>query len=279
MKRNHTQNQDEPAEVPRARGGLRRRIGLALLVALVLLLGAAGLGLHLTRSTPAYWQKNENFIAETEPRKLNAIAGALETQVLKLQSYQGPLPGEAGPANGPPAEADNTIRHFRMSAEQANAWLATKLQKWLRNQRQKLPRQIQRPTVHIDGDDLVLGCRWMSGGRSDVVSVMLGVQLTEDGGLRFARKGIFWGRLPVPYGLFLQRVRMHMPSSRRKLIDRITEALEGREMEPVIPYEGDATGKQQYRLVDLRLEKGTIDLTLRIEPVPEKPEPQTAASP
>ena len=254
-----------------------RRFRQLVLIALILVLTALGVWLYLLyHSTPAYWLENQQFLERTRPEELNAMAHDLEVQVLRLQSYKGPLPGHApAPDRGtePPVEAKNRIaaakneRTIRMSVAQANAWLATKLPKWLAHQNWQMPDQISRPMIHVEDNNLVLGFKWDSPEISNVFSIVLGVSMTEDGMVRIQRKTIRWGQLPVPYEFLVKHLHKRSSARKRRVVEWITQMSDGTPQTPVFPHAGDGTNSTRLRLLDLRLENDQIEVTLRVEPI------------
>lgn len=107
----------------------RRRIAGLVLAVLVVVLAAVVLrALVLTRSTPDYWQANQAFVEETPEPELEAIARSVEAR----------LPGEW---TFPVGDGDG-VRTLRVYFDEANAWLALRLDDYLANQGHALPERI-----------------------------------------------------------------------------------------------------------------------------------------
>ena len=241
---------------------------MTLIGVIAMLAAAGGVGFWLYRSDPGYWIENQRFIERTEPQTLKAMARNVETKVLHLQSYQGPIPGSGGGPNSSDAQ-DKSTRHMRVTIDEANAWLSTMLPMWLANQKWQMPSQISQPTVHVKDEDLVLGFKWDSPEISNIFSIVLGVSNADEGMIRVQRKVLYWGRLPMPYSFFLDHLEKRSSLNQRRLIKWLTHMSDGRPQHVTFPYGGDASKQMQLRLIQFRFDCDAIELTMRLEPADE----------
>jgi len=248
---------------------LKRWIVLALAVAF---LGVAGRGYWLFRSDPEHWQHRRAFIETSREEDLVAMANHVESQVLKLQSYQGPLPGQAAKAVDTVAE-DPSLRRVHMTLDEANAWLTTKLDQWLANRGVMMPSHLSRPTIHVDDGEMVISALLDAPQMRKVISTTLDIEIMADGLLRIERQSIRWGRLPVPLSFVEELFGQHTSPQRRALLDDVTRMTNGEPQDPRIPYLGDRSRRRMMRLLAIDLRDDEIDLTFRIEDAEEGQSP------
>jgi hypothetical protein len=102
----------------------------------------------------------------------------------------------------------------RFTAEQINGWLAVDL---VRNHPALLPAELAEPRVALGPGGVQLGCRYMAGGRSVVLSLLLDVQITSTQALAVRFKHARAGALPVPIGQVLRAVSAAAESARLPL--------------------------------------------------------------
>lgn len=250
---------------------LRRRGQLLLVLSVLALFVAVSSGLWLYHVPPAYVQQHENFLRETSPEDLAGMASTLESQITRLQSYQGSSPGQSREDGGDDptptgSGGDLETRTIRWSIDEANAWLATKLPKWLANQRLELPVELSQPMLDIEGSDLVVAFRWRARGIDNTFSLVVGFEMTDEGQLRVQRRALRGGRLRLPSGMVTARLRSVLSEEAHETLEHLAVLLEGKPVEPVIPYLGHASGNQELRLVKHRIEEDWIELTFVLVP-------------
>ena len=234
-----------------------RKYWFLLIVIIVGVMAVAGRGYLLFQSVPEHWERRRAFLDTTRPEDLAAMANHVEVQVMKLQSYQGPLPGDTG--------RDPTKRHLNMTIDEANAWLTTKLGRWLANRGVKMPEHFSKPTVHVDNGALVVSALWNSPEFPKVVSATLDIEVNEDGMLRIERRSIQWGRLAVPFVFIQEFLGQETSPQRRELIEDVSRMTNGEPQDPRIPYRGDTSSRKMIRLLAIQLDEEAIDLAFRIE--------------
>ncbi len=236
-----------------------------ILLAIVLVVaGVAGRVWWLAQAEPEHWQQRRAFIDTTRREDLVAMANRVESEVLKLQSYQGPLPGQK-PQAADARPKDPSLRRVRMTIDEANAWLTTKLDQWLANRNVKMPSHLSRPTIHVDDGALVISAMVEAPEMSNVISAVLDIEITDDGLLRIDRRSIRWGRLSVPFTFLEEPFGQNTSPQRRALIDDVREMTTGEPQDPRIPYLGDRSKNRYIRLIAVDLGAEEIDLAFRVE--------------
>lgn len=236
----------------------RKRWSALIAVAMVAgVVAVAGRAYLLFQSVPEHWERRRAFLDTADPKDLTELANRVEANVMRLQSYQGPLPGERG--------RDPAERRLHMTINDANAWLTMKLDKWLANRGVKMPSQFGKPTVHVDQGGLVVSALWKTPESTRVVSMTLDIEITDDGMLRMNRRSIQWGRLSVPFGFLEKMFGRKTSPQRRALLDDVTRLTSGKPQDPRIPYRGDTSSRKMIRLLAIALGEENIDLTFRIE--------------
>jgi hypothetical protein len=162
-----------------------RRIILGIMLALI----ALAASLWWLSSTPPRWYQPPDT-HDAEAGELAALVEhRLAEEVHKIRDDESPW-------------------RLRIREEQVNAWLATRLHRWLEyEQGVQWPAQLGPPQVRFDADTISVallvpaaasdGSRGIGGGRPRIVTVTLTPYLHEDE-IRFTLTGLRIGRLAAP---------------------------------------------------------------------------------
>lgn len=182
----------------------RRRIISAGVVLVGLFTLLIVLGVAMARSTPTWWAESPTAaLGVPTPEEIERGAVLENLIINRLYSPEGTrnLAGGVEWAVSLP-EAD------------VNAWLNTRLPKWLNNQSDKpvWPIEVSRVIVRFEDGVIRLGARTIRGGTPQIyaATIILSLLHTDrpSGGELWLRTPWLWiGRLPVPSGLLVGRLR------------------------------------------------------------------------
>jgi hypothetical protein len=195
----------------RARAALRSRrhrtlfvsIGVTM-VALFTLVIVVGVG--LSRGTPAWWTAGASGETPTgEPDADEVERGAVLENLIINRAYA---------HEGTPTPSGAMEWAVSLPERDVNAWLNTRLPKWLNNQGAKpvWPVEVSRVLMRFEDGVIRLGTRVTRDGITHVYSatVLLSLERADrrGGGELWLRTPWLWvGRLPIPSGLVLGRLR------------------------------------------------------------------------
>jgi hypothetical protein len=219
-------------------------------------LAAVGIGRRLWHSEPAYWTRNQAAITATNQailidaadRAFNRILGELSDS----RGYQ--ATGNGDDALG--------VRTITLSFDEANAWLATRLNDWLANQKRELPAGLTKPMLASSGESLVAAFHYKNNDIAQVFSVYLSLKFLDDGQAVLSIDGIRGGRLPLPTGSVLKRLPGGTTDDEAHH-SRITAVLLGQQpFDPILPIDGT----RQARIIGMRVDDKSVSLTVRAEP-------------
>lgn len=157
---------------------MRRKLRIAALVGVGLLLTGGGVALFMYRAT----QRVPLFYEQALAQDTDAAAQANDECLQQLTALASDLrrPGQWQAV---------------FTAEQINGWLAVDLE---RNYPELLPAEIQAPRVAISGQHATVGCKVIQGDVSTVFSLSLDVYLSEPNVLALRLRGAHAGALPMP---------------------------------------------------------------------------------
>lgn len=178
----------DPALIEQVRLRRRWRRVVGVLVALAGVCGVTfALSWSLTRGQPAWWREPAGDAAAQA-----AMAQALENGVVSVLSTARP-------------EGAVWVAHVR--TEDANAWLASRLPKWLAAQSPPIvwPREVESVQVGFEDGAIYLGARVRTAGDAHYLSVRVEPELRGDGSLWARATSVRIGRLVLPAGLVLSR--------------------------------------------------------------------------
>lgn len=227
-----------------------------LLLFALLALAAVGLGRRLWHSEPAYWTRNQAAITATDQtilvdaadRAFNRILGELSDS----RGYQ--ATGKGDDALG--------VRTITLSFDEANAWLATRLNDWLANQKRELPAGLTKPMLASSGDSLVAAFHYKNNDIDQVFSVFLSLKFRDDGQAVLSIDGLRGGRLPLPTSSVVKRLPGGAEDGDPHH-SQITAVLLGQQpFDPVLPIDGT----RQARIIGMQVDDKNVSLTVRAEP-------------
>lgn len=208
----------------------------------------------LAQEAPSWWNRVDRENPDTR-RCANDLENGLLTTASQVR------PTAPGTTTSAPWE-------FTVSAEDANAWLNTRLPRWLQNQSAKFdwPCEIAQIQVDFNDDRVYLGVQLISGASSQILTATVSPTLI-DGALYAPAQSVALGRLPVPKNWFLSTepssmVEDRIPKPLRDLPETrgIAAAFAGRSpvaQTPVIKL-GDG---RRVRLLALTPKDGTLHIT------------------
>jgi hypothetical protein len=178
---------------------------------------AAILGLMLAQSTPGWWK-------EIDPKAASVIEAARRvengaaTQLTKIRKTE-PVPGSMG------ASEPWTIK---LTASDANAWLAARLRPWLESQEGEKftwPRDLDRVEIEFQDGRIYVGASIRKPGeegkaesKKQVLSAALRPELRSDGGLWMPATWVSVGKLSLPPSWLLPRSKREGSNARNKRI-------------------------------------------------------------
>lgn len=170
----------------------RRRALLVGGLSLAALVTVALVALALTRLTPSWWAP-----VDGEDPRAAARAEKLENALMSHVSLV--RPGAEGP---PPAGLSFRSEPWAISLreEDANAWLAARLPKWLANQRldPAIAANLGRVQVSFAGGLVRVGMLLSKDGRDQIIGASARPVLRADGSLWFEGSTLCAGRLDLP---------------------------------------------------------------------------------
>jgi hypothetical protein len=229
------------------------RVVLALQI---LALGALGFAYLLTLRAPSWWRE-----VKADPQTTVA-AEQVENGVVTQLSLVRPA--------DPEAKQGYRSREWSvsLSAEDADAWLGTRLKQWVENQGGHWPEQLSGAQVEFAPGVIKAGVKLEDGGR--VVFVEVAPEVRADGSLWLMPRGMGAGAMPLPTWLVLQEVRegvvqrLAAGSARRAQVEEAIDVLAGKR-----PALKDAVVKlddgRSVRLLKVTPVDGRLELTCRTE--------------
>ena len=240
----------------------RRRVSrfiLGLLLSIVLI-GAAGIYIAWRLS----WQ-HPTWYAPPNANDARIVTLADDTEYQLLEQTQ-------------KMRADDESWTLRLSQEQLNAWLATRLTQWIEHDASmQWPQQIGTPQVLIDPDGVRVAVPVTIGGRGNAAGGEPGVTRTivatlapsiaEDGRLSLALKSIALGKVWVP-GSPLTRLADALREAAPDFLDhpQVQQAIDILAGRQTLPAEYDLGDGRRVRLKDVRLTDGAIEVTASTSP-------------
>ncbi len=236
----------------------------------VVLVGATSLLLialaALTHLPPAWFDPP----APGDPRAGaagEAVQAAILTQLTAVRPSDPARPPDAGWASEPWGLA--------VVQDEANAWLATLLPRWLANQEWgSAAESVEVAQVRFDEPTIDLAVRVRAGNGTRVLSARFRPFVDRDGSLWIPAERLAIGRLPIPVewasGQARRAADRYLPPNgtsdpaARLLVTRLLAALDGRDpitRGPVIRLEDG----RRVRLLALRPREGRLEAVFRTE--------------
>jgi hypothetical protein len=255
---------DTPPSQPTGRRRFtRRRLGYVVIVLMLLALLAllaVGIGRHLWQSEPDYWTRNQTFTASTSEVRLTDMADRAFNRILsELSDSRGYKPAETG-TGGATAEQSLGVRTIRLGFEEANAWLATRLDGWLVNQKRSLPAGVSGPMLASGGDSLVAAFHYQNQEVDQVFSVLLSLEFTDDGQAVLSVDGVRGGRLPLPKGAVLDQVP-GLAKDDDQRSQTVAVLLGQQPFDPILPIDG----ARRARIIGMKVDGSGVALVVQAE--------------
>lgn len=232
-----------------ARRGVRltRILGLTLLVGVVFLTILALVAWRLWSLRPEHWTQNQQAMAMYDAQQLEDMAIRVEQRVSNL--VNGPLP----------ATAEQTLQ---LSFSEVNAWLSQRAGPWLEFHGHRPHPAIASAMVENAGDQLVLAFRaGEDPEQGQVVSVYVQAAFSESADATVRVTKVLAGRLPVPAGWIVDRLRGRGTPDQPEALDRVAALLDGYAFDPLI-----VTDDRRIRVLDAAVHDEGVTLRLHIQP-------------
>ena len=172
------------------RARVRRAVIGTFMGGVVLALIAVVLAAFLVGRRPGWWQP----VNSADPG-LDAVGTGVENMV--AQEFSRVRPGAtAPPAADQPWRSDEWT--IEVTAEQAEAWLNSRLGKWLASRDAALPDGVRQIGIRFEEGRVRLGAAVSIGDGERVLSAVGSPQVGKDGGLWLRGVSVYAGRLPLP---------------------------------------------------------------------------------
>lgn len=234
-----------------------------IVLILLVLIGflAFAYGRHLWRSEPAYWIQNQAFTANTSDVAMTDMADRAFNRILSELAYsRGYQPVDTG-AGDTTGKQSLGVRTIRLGYEEANAWLATRLDDWMVNQGRELPAGISRPMLASNGDSLVAAFRYQNQEINQVFSVLLSLEFLDNGKAKLSVDGVRGGRLPLPTRTVLDQLPgVNKDDAQRS--QTVAVLLGQQSFDPILPIDGT----RQARIIGMQVDDQGVSLVVRAEP-------------
>lgn len=208
-------------------------LGLAVVAAVVVY--------ALLSAEPDHWKQNLHFRDITPRAQREALAESVQQRVFNAL---------ASLSDG--RQQQVTIR---VSVDEANAWLETRLPGWLTNQNIAMPDAIGDPMIAVSDDRLVTAFEYRSQQVNQIVSMTFDAKVVAPGQARLRLFNIRAGRLALPLQTLLDELRSRGGDDQR--LNELTSVCEGE------PFDANWTSQDGAvcQLVGLDLHDDAVDLT------------------
>jgi hypothetical protein len=278
---------DACARRSRRRGWWRRGILLTLLA----LVGFTGTIVGLARSEPEHWTVHRAFLQSHSKAQIAAMSRGVEARLLVLfdapptpqraeaiavGSVSTATEAEPAAAGLPGAAGGDDLRTVHFTIDEANAWLATNLDRWMTDRGYDKPAEITNPMIALQDGRLIAAFEYHRFNTSQIFSAGFAVQFLPNGKVSLSLEGVTAGRMPLPaqaIGRAIAPVGGDDAQTRR--VARWIEKLQHVEFSPLLKL---APGKK-VKVTDYQTTADGIDLTVRLERsgAPAAPVQRTAA--
>lgn len=164
-----------------------RRVAAGLITLVAVFAAASALGWWLMRGRPAWWPQ-----PRSDQAGLQAAARALENGVVSVLST---------------ARPEGASWVAQVKADDANAWLLTRLPRWLESQSPPIrwPAELDDVQVGFEDGAILIGARLRPQGVDQFISVRVEPELHADGSFWARATSVRVGRLALPAELVLSR--------------------------------------------------------------------------
>jgi hypothetical protein len=227
-----------------------RIIRWIIIVIALSLLGTGGIMVWLVRTPPTYWTPVEPQTPE-QVEQMEAVAVQFENRV---------------PDEFTRPRADGEIWTTTLTQDEINAWINTRMDKWLRNQREwlaernlpsRLPAQIKRVQAGITAKVMALAAQVEEEGKSQIVSLEVSPVTGPNNVARLRIAAIKGGRLPLPRGILESLIEKFgsEEKARTEAARKMSDKLE--ETDLIIPLGGG----RRVHILKIELHQGAANLT------------------
>lgn len=213
--------------------------GLAVALALGVLVISLMLGRGLWLAEPAYWQRQQAWQAQTPAAQLRHHADRFEARILNEVSTD--------------TQATRTIT---LELDAINAWIDQKLDRWLIHQGHQRPPQITNIIMTTAGKYIVVAIQIHNDKIEQIFSLFFHISITNTERALIKLDSIRSGRLPIPTLVTANLIRGWLPTETAAML------LDGWTIEPILQI--DPT--RHLRLLDLVVYPDRIALKVVTEP-------------
>jgi hypothetical protein len=248
----------------------------------------------LWKSEPRYWKEHQEFLQTHPPQQIQEMAHDVERRVLEKLSLltsgvrtaggEGagaaaeitgltPETGEPGAVGVLDAGTDQP-QTISLTLDEANAWIAARLDDWLENRYQRLPQGVKDPMLAIEQGQPVLAFKYETDQLQTVVSFVFDLTIGGDGRATLKLLKMRAGKLPVPANLVNKGLTQ--TASDQQLQDRLAQfakTLDGYRFSPIVKI-----NHKRLRMLGFKLRDNGMDVTVRVDPNPYAPPPAKVAA-
>lgn len=268
----------------------KRRLNLrTIFIVCIAALFGTGLVLYwLWKSEPRYWKEHQEFLQTHPPQQIQEMAHDVERRVLdklSLLTSGGGVGAAAGatgftPETGEPgsvavlAAGTGQPQTISLTLDEANAWIAARLDDWLENRYQRLPQGVKDPMLAIEDGQPVLAFKYETDQLQTVVSFVFDLTIGGDGRATLKLLKMRAGKLPVPANLVNKGLTQ--TAADQQLQDKLAQfakTLDGYRFSPIVKI-----NNKRLRMLAFKLRDNGMDVTVRADPNPYAPPPAKIAA-
>lgn len=182
----------------------------------------------------------------------------------------------AKPAAKPAPKA--LIKNIHMTPEEANVWIAEKLDEWLRYRDYEMPSQVADPMIAITEGKLLLSFAFESSGFSQVFTAGFDISFLKNGNALLELRDVMAGQLSLPVDGIGNYIRSKAPDNPQAArVAGWLDKLDGVEFKPSMKLGKD----HKAWVLDYSVSEDGIDLTVKVARRPDriakrKPQAQVA---
>jgi len=243
--------------------GRRKHWAIGCLAAVLLLIAIVGVGYlvgkRLWQTKPTYWETNRAFVQATPPETLEVLADNAFNRILsELSQSRGYAP--QGIPNWQPISDDALgVRVIRMTFDEANAWLAERLDDWLEQQERDMPAGLSNPMLASDDGRLIAAFRIERSDIDQIISVALSMKFLDNGQATMSIDHIWGGSLSIPVGMVMDR----LPGGAGNQDSQAVAVLMGQQaFDPILPIDG----ARRARIIGIEVDETGVGLVVQAEP-------------
>jgi len=204
----------------------------------------------LARDTPDWW-RHVNYNTDGTNDLARRVEIAIVKQVHKPRT-------------------ESSLWRISVDVEQANAWLNAKLPAWVESRELEWPDKVEQIQADFNDGTITLGARLNKESASQIVAASFQLEVRDDGALWIRQPRARAGRLDLPSGWTVARLREWLPPelAESEAMNRVLVALAG---------DGPLFEQARLKLSDGRIVRmlriTSSDDRLLIEAITERPPP------